>query len=625
MGDDSGDGTDDTGGADGLEAERADVPLDRFHEALEAEERPVATASEVARRLGTTQAAARDALADLVERGDVDRVDVENDPVVFYPTEWGQLASRERVVVFPSRRELVVDRPTQFTRAQLSQFAYLVDTTGTDPGTRGYLYRIRQEDVWAAPFDDADALVASLRSVLPRRFDHLEDWVRDQWRRAHRFRLYTHDDGYVVLEAAAESLLGNVADEHLTDDQLRAPISETEAWVNDDAIAGVKRALYDAGYPVEDDRDLETGDPVDVELTTELRPYQETWVETFLESRSGVYVGPPGSGKTVAAIATIAAVGGETLILVPSRELAGQWREELLDHSTIDPGDVGEYHGGEKTIRPVTIATYQTAGMDRHRSLFDSRKWGVICFDEAHHITAPVFKRSAELQAKHRLGLSATPVRETGSEEEIYTLIGPPIGADWDALFEAGFVQEPEVEIRYVPWREELARNEYASADGRERRRLAAENPAKIEEIRYLLAAHREKKALVFIEYLNHGEAIAEALDVPFVSGETPHHERTELFRRFRAAEGDLETLVVSRVGDEGIDLPKAELAVVASGLGGSRRQGSQRAGRTMRPEGSALVYVLATRGTSEEEFAQRQMRHLARKGVRVRETNVAE
>ncbi|RAW45567.1 DEAD/DEAH box helicase [Halorubrum sp. 48-1-W] len=619
--------TDDTGDpAAGDNPEMPDeIPLDRFHEALEAEERPVATASEVARRLGTTQAAARDALADLVERGEVDRLDVESDPVVFYPTDWGALASRERVVVFPSRREIVVDRPTQFTRARLSQFAYLVDTTGTEPGTRGYLYRIRQEDVWAAPFEDADALIASLRSVLPRRFEHLEEWIRDQWRRAHRFRLYTHADGYVVLEAANESLMGNVAESHLEDGQLRAPISETEAWVNEDAVASVKRALYDAGYPVEDDRDLETGDPVDVDLTTELRDYQEAWVETFLEARSGVYVGPPGSGKTVAAIATIAAVGGETLILVPSRELAEQWREELLAHSTVDPADVGLYHGGRKEIRPVTIATYQIAGMDRHRSLFDSREWGLICFDEAHHVSAPVYSRTAELQSKHRLGLSATPVRETGSEEEIYTLIGPPIGADWDALFEAGFVQEPEVEIRYVPWREELARNEYASADGRERRRLAAENPAKVEEVRYLLAAHRDKKALVFIEYLDHGEAIAEALGVPFVSGETPHHERAELFRRFRDEGSDLDTLVVSRVGDEGIDLPNAELAVVASGLGGSRRQGSQRAGRTMRPAGSALVYVLATRGTSEEEFAQRQMRHLARKGVRVRETNVAE
>ncbi|MFC5279216.1 DEAD/DEAH box helicase [Halorubrum rubrum] len=632
MTDDTGDpaaGTDDPAAGDDAESalddDPVEVPLDRFHEALEAEERPVATASEVARRLGTTQAAASDALADLVERGDVDRLDVESDPVVFYPNDWGALASRERVVAFPSRREIVVDRPTQFTRARLSQFAYLVDTTGTEPGTRGYLYRIRQEDVWAAPFEDADALIASLRSVLPRRFDHLEEWIRDQWRRAHRFRLYTHEDGYVVLEAANESLMGNVAESHLEDGQLRAPISETEAWVNEDAVAGVKRALYDAGYPVEDDRDLETGDPVDVDLTTELRDYQETWVETFLESRSGVYVGPPGSGKTVAAIATIATVGGETLILVPSRELADQWREELLSHSTVDPADVGLYHGGRKEIRPVTIATYQIAGMDRHRSLFDSREWGLICFDEAHHVSAPVYSRTAELQSKHRLGLSATPVRETGSEEEIYTLIGPPIGADWDALFEAGFVQEPEVEIRYVPWREDLARNEYASADGRERRRLAAENPAKVAEVRYLLAAHRGKKALVFVEYLDHGEAIADAIGAPFVSGETPHRDRAELFRRFREEDDDLDALVVSRVGDEGIDLPNAELAVVASGLGGSRRQGSQRAGRTMRPAGSALVYVLATRGTSEEEFAQRQMRHLARKGVRVRETNVAE
>ena len=618
-----------------------DISIDRFHEALEAEERPIATASEVARRLGTTQAVARDALGTLVERGDVDRLDVESDPVVFYPTDWGRLATRERVVAFPNRREIVVDRPTQYTRARLSQFAYLVDTTGTEPGTRGYLYRIRQEDVWAAPFDDADALIASLRSVLPRRYEHLEEWVRDQWHRAHRFRLYTHDDDYVVLAAASESLMGNVADQHLDEDHLRAPISETEAWVNEGAVAEIKRALYDAGYPVEDDRDLDVGDPVDIDLTTDLRPYQETWVETFLERRSGVYVGPPGSGKTVAAIATVAAVGGETLILVPSRELAGQWREELLAHSTVDPADIGEYHGGQKEIRPITIATYQTAGMDRHRGLFDSRKWGLICFDEAHHITAPVFSRSAELQAKHRLGLSATPVRETGSEEEIYTLIGQPIGADWDELFEAGFVQEPEVEIRYVPWRDEMAQNEYASADGRDRRRLAAENPAKIEEIRYLLAAHRDKKALVFIEFLDQGEAIADALGVPFISGETPHHERAELFRRFREEGGDgrgggtgeadgpggdgLDTLVVSRVGDEGIDLPNAEVAIVASGLGGSRRQGSQRAGRTMRPAGSALVYVLATRGSSEEEFAQRQMRHLARKGVRVRETNVAE
>ncbi|SDY94974.1 DEAD/DEAH box helicase [Halopenitus persicus] len=618
TGDDAEDGT---GADDAEDAAEESVSLETFFDALQAEGRPVATAQQVARRLDVSQSAARAALDRLAANGDVGRADVESDPVVFYPERWDDLATRERVVVFPSRREIVVDRPTQYTRAQLAQFAHLVDTSGTESGTRGYLYRIRQEDVWAAPFDDVDGLLASLRSVLPTRHEHLEEWIRDQWKRAHRFRLYTHEDGYVVLEAASESLLGTVAEDHLADDSLRAPISETEAWVNESAIAAIKRALYEAGYPVEDDRDLEEGEPIDVDLTTDLREYQEGWVETFLEKRSGVYVGPPGSGKTVAAIGTLAAVGGETLILVPSRELAGQWETELLAHTTLNAEQIGQYHGGEKAIRPVTIATYQTAGMDRHRQLFDTREWGLIVYDEAHHIPSPVFSRSADLQAKHRLGLSATPVRETDNEDEIYTLIGPPIGADWDALFEAGFVQEPEVEIRYVPWRDDDARNAYVSADGRERYRLAASNPAKVAEIRTLLAAQPGRKALVFVEYLDQGERIAEELSVPFISGETRHAERSRLFDAFR--EGDRRVLVVSRVGDEGIDLPNAELAIVASGLGGSRRQGAQRAGRTMRPAGSALVYVLATRGSAEEEFAQRQMRHLAQKGIRVRETTV--
>ena len=598
-----------------------ELPVEAFYQALEAEGRPVATALQVARRTEVTQEATREALERLTTEGSVRRLDVESDPVVFYPTDWGELASRERVVVFPSRREIVVDRPTQYTRAQLSQFAHLVDSSGGRPGTRGYLYRVRQEDIWAAPFEKLESLLSSVRAALPERYPHLEGWIEDQWERAHRFELYTHEDGYVVLEAATEALLGNVADEHLEEEDLRAPISETEAWVNEDRVAAVKRALYEAGYPVADDRQLESGADLDIELTTELRGYQSEWVERFLDRRSGVFVGPPGSGKTVTAIAAAVEVGGETLVLVPSRELAAQWREELLRHTTLDEQDVGEYHGGEKQRRPVTIATYQTAGMNRHRGLFEAREWGLIVYDEAHHIPAPVFSRSADLQAKHRLGLSATPVRETGNEDEIYTLIGSPIGADWDRLFAAGFVQEPEVEIRYTPWRDDLARNEYVSTDGRQRRQLAAQNPAKIEEIRFLLAKHADRKGLVFVEYLDQGDAISNAIDVPFISGETAHSRRRELFESFR--NGTRETLVISRVGDEGIDLPDADLAIVASGLGGSRRQGAQRAGRTMRPAGTALVYVLATQGSSEEDFARRRMRHLAEKGIRVREMTV--
>jgi len=260
--------------------------------------------------------------------------------------------------------------------------------------------------------------------------------------------------------------------------------------------------------------------------------------------------------------------------------------------------------------------------MDRHRGLFDDREWGLVVFDEAHHVPAPVFRRSTALQAKHRLGLTATPVRESDDEKEIYTLIGPPLGTDWSQLFDAGFVAEPEVELRYLPWDDEFAENEWASAEGRNRHVLAGTNPRKIEETERLLG-ESEGTALVFVDYLDQGEAVADAVDAPFVSGETTHHRRERLFEAFRTGEED--ALVVSRVGDEGIDLPNAELAVVASGLGGSRRQGAQRAGRTMRPVGRAEVVVLVTRGTREEEFARRQMRHLAEKGVQVHETVVGE
>ncbi|AHG04138.1 DEAD/DEAH box helicase [Halobacterium sp. DL1] len=592
-----------------------DISKEAFHDALESVGRPVATAAQVARELGCTQAEAADALEELAERGDVERAGVESDPVVWYPRDWLELTDRERVVPFPGRREIIVDQPAQFTRAQLSRFAHLEDTTRTG----SYRYVVREEDVWAAPFESLEALLDAMRRVLPREVPGLEDWVEEQWTRATRFRLRTHDDGYVVLEAKSESLLGNVAEQKLADDVLRAKISDTEAWVAEEKVAELKRTLYEAGYPVRDDRDLETGDPLDVTLNLELRDYQADWVERFVDANSGVLVGPPGAGKTVAAMGALEAVGGETLVLVPSRELAAQWRDELLAHTSLTPDQVGEYHGGSKEVRPVTIATYQTAGMDRHRHVFDDREWGLIVYDEAHHIPSEVFRRSADLQSKHRLGLSATPVREDDKEMDIYTLIGPPIGTDWDALFDAGYVAEPEVEIRYVPWLDDDARYEYASESGHTRRRLAAENPAKDEEARHLLGQHPDKQALVFVDYLEQGRRLAEALDAPFVSGETRHVERQSLFDQFRT--GALDTLVVSRIGDEGIDLPDAELAIVASGLGGSRRQGAQRAGRTMRPGGQSLLFVLATRGTEEEDDARNRMRHLAAKGVRVTES----
>jgi DNA excision repair protein ERCC-3 len=556
-----------------------DLTLDAFYDALEAAGRPLLTATELSRELDCTQTEALAALKALPEE-QVASTSVESDPTVWFPRDYKQTADRERVVVFPSQRRVVVDEPSQFTRAQLSQFAHLEDANREG----GYVYAVRQEDVWSAPYDDFSALRQTMRQALGARNDDLEEWVHAQWERARKFRLYTHDDGYTVLEASSADLMGNIAERELEAGQIRALISDTEAWIADDAVAAVKRALYEAGYPVLDTRHLDTGEDLPVDLRVDLRDYQHEWVNRFVEKQSGILVGPPGSGKTVATMGIMSAIEGETLVLVPSRELAAQWRETILEHTSLTDAQVGEYHGGRKEIRPVTIATYQTAGMDRHRHLFDDRKWGLIVYDEVHHISAPVFRRTADLQAKARLGLSATPVREDDKQKDIYTLIGPPIGTNWSALFDAGYVAEPEIEIRLVPWADEEAAAAYDDAVGHEKRAAAAENPAKIREIEAIQRDHHGAKTLVFVEYIDQGDAIAEALGVPFVSGEMPHARRRKLFDEFR--HGPRDTLVVSRVGDEGIDLPGAEIAIAASGLGRSRRQGSQRAGRRRRPGG---------------------------------------
>ena len=602
--------------ADGGRPAEADgePPIDAedFYEALDARGRPVATTAEVASALDRPVGSTGDALAELDTDGRVGRLDVRAAETAWYAP--GRADADERITVFEKRRDVIVDQPAQYTRALLTQFAHLEDTNREG----GYVYTVREEDVWNAPYATFPELVSTIRSALGGRYEALEEWIEGQWERAHKFRLSTHEDGYVLLEAKSADLLGNVAEPRLDEGVLRARTGDETAWVAEDRTAELKRTLYEAGYPVQDDRDLETGEDLPVELDLELRPYQADWIARFADSGSGVLVGPPGSGKTVAALGVMADVEGETLVLVPSRELAGQWHDEILAHTTLSPEQVGEYHGGAKEIRPVTIATYRIAGMDRHRSLFDSRKWGLIVFDEVHHIPAPVHRRSAALQTKHRLGLTATPVRETEDQEEIYTLVGPPIGTDWEALFEAGYVAEPEVEIRCLPWASPEHREEYAASDGHGRRQAAATNPAKIREISAILHENRGSKAIVFVEYIDQGDAIAEALSVPFISGETPHARRSRLFDRFRR--GVVDTIVVSRVGDEGIDLPDAEVAIAASGLGGSRRQGAQRAGRTMRPVGKARMYVLATRGTEEEDFARNRTKHLAARGVRVRE-----
>lgn len=523
---------------------------------------------------------------------------------------------KEQTAFFPGKRMLSVKCPSTQTKRILEQTATLSDHS---EDTTKYLYKFDEEDIWTAGYDEKQALIDDLFSVIGDEewHDGFEAFVSDAWERANTFTLSTHSDGFTVLSSRSERKMNDVAKRHLSGkEHLYRYISETKARVVSGAEADVKEILYENGHPVIDNRRLDDGAELDVELTISLRDYQSEWVDEFVKRGNGVFCGPSGSGKTVAAMGAIARQSAETLIIVPRRELASQWKDELLDKTTLSDEKIGEYHGNKKQIRPITIATYQTATKSRHRDLFNEQPWGLVIADEAHHSPSSAWKRFRNIQSKRRLGLSATPVRETDEPKEVFTLIGPPIGSDWGRLFDDDWVARPDMDVIYVPWESDHYRSKYESATGVSKIQVAAGNPKKTTVIQSLVKQHRDKKSLVFVDYIDQGKEIASKLDVPFVYGETSFKQRQKYYTQLK--NGEITTLIVSRIGDEGIDLPDAEVAILASTRGNSRQQTGQRSGRTMRPEGESNVYMLLTRGSGEQDWGRESTQYLVRKGATV-------
>jgi len=598
---------------------------------------PVVSSSYLAEGVGCTAAQARQWLYRQWNESSLNRRKIGGSTFVYFPSDnerespeeaLSETADRsvdtskredsERVLFFPGRREIAVDNPSDETRERLSRIAHVVDSTDDS-----YLYKISSGDVWTAAVDSFGELRTELKQVVgEERWDTgFESRIEDDWRRAHEFTLRTETDDsgreFTVLEATDAETVQNVVRRKLEhNDHYTEFLSDTEARLRHGATAEVKERLYEEGYPAIDERRIKNGDSLEIDLTheIELREYQREWVDQFTARKAGVFVGPSGSGKTVAALGAMAEIGGETLIIVPNRELADQWQEELLEKTTLERRQIGQYHGGRKQIRPVTIATYDTAAMSRHRKLFNEREWGLVIADECHHAVADTWKRFREIQSVARLGLSATPVRESGDAKEIFTLIGPAVGQSWGRLFRDDWVAEPTVELLLVPWGSDTARTRYERAQGAKKLIEAARNPRKREVIQRLLSEHDDQKTLIFVDWIRQGQELSERLGVPFVYGETSHDRRETIYQQFR--DGAIDALIISRVGDEGIDLPDAEVAILASTMGSSRSQTGQRVGRTMRPMGNAQVYILLTKGSSEEDWGRESTQYLAEKGI---------
>jgi DNA excision repair protein ERCC-3 len=528
-------------------------------------------------------------------------------------------------------------------RDRIARFAELVKSP-----EHVHTYRVTPLSVWnacaagAAPDEIVEALREFSKYAVPA---NVETGIRDAAGRYGRLRLLRDGDG-LVLSADDAALVEEISRHRTVAPYLGERLSPRAFRVPTAERGRLKQGLVKAGWPAEDRAGYTPGEPLPITLreTTRggepfaLRAYQADAAAAFHAGGSdlggsGVVVLPCGAGKTVVGMECMARVGSSTLVLTTSVTAVRQWIGELLDKTGLHEDQVGEYTGAAKDVRPVTVATYQVLthrekadAPFRHLELFDQRDWGLIVYDEVHLLPAPVFQVTAGLQARRRLGLTATLVREDGREDDVFALIGPKkADVPWKELEGQGWIAKAECTEVRVPLPAEL-RMPYAVAEAREQFRIASENPAKLPVVQRILAAHPDEPALVIGMYVDQLAWLAKELDVPLLTGSTGQRRRDALYRDFR--EGRIPVLVVSKVANFAVDLPDASVAVQVSGTFGSRQEEAQRLGRILRPKpgaNQAHFYTVVSRDTSEQEYALKRQLFLCEQGYAYRITDAEE
>ena len=436
-----------------------------------------------------------------------------------------------------------------------------------------------------------------------------------------------------------ETLLEEVSRQRKVEKYLADLPSRGRVPVMEGQRGSIKHAMIQVGFPVEDLAGYIEGDPLEVTLRREtgegkafgLRDYQEEAVGAFwaggtVSGGSGVVVLPCGAGKTVVAIGAMNKVQSHTLVLTTNVTALRQWRDEILDKTQVGEEEIGEYSGSKKEIKPVTITTYQILTYRRnkqskfeHFGLFNERNWGLIVYDEVHLLPAPIFRAVANLQSRRRLGLTATLVREDGLEEEVFSLIGPKkYDVPWRVLEKRGFIASATCSEIRIPFRDEMIRLEYAVAEQRQKHKIAATNPAKVQVVTDLLKTHKDDQVLVIGQYLDQLDELSGVCGAPIITGRTPQGQREVLYEQFRKKE--LPVLVVSKVANFAVDLPDANVAIQVSGTFGSRQEEAQRLGRILRPKAGsneAHFYSVVTRDTTEQDYANKRQLFLTEQGYR--------
>ena len=494
-----------------------------------------------------------------------------------------------------------------------------------------HTYRLTSLGLWnaRAAGHDAEQVVNALLNYSKYSVPHtlLID-VAETMARFGRLTLDKHPAHGLVMTGSDEAVFVEVTRSKKIAGMLGERLDDLTIVVHPSQRGNLKQALLKLGWPAEDLAGYVDGEQHPISLREdgwELRDYQRQAADSFWHGGSGVVVLPCGAGKTIVGAAAMDRADATTLILVTNTVSARQWKDELLRRTTLTEDEIGEYSGAVKEIRPVTIATYQVLTLKRkgvfpHLDLLDARDWGLIIYDEVHLLPAPIFRMTADLQARRRLGLTATLVREDGREGDVFSLIGPKrFDAPWKDIETQGWIAPADcVEVRVtLPHSERIA---YATVEPEERYRLASCTPSKDQVIERLVAKHKGEQTLVIGQYLDQLQELAAHLDAPLITGETTVKERQRLFEAFRS--GEINLLVVSKVANFSIDLPEAAVAIQVSGSYGSRQEEAQRLGRLLRPKQdgrTAHFYTVVSRDTVDADFAANRQRFLAEQGYAYR------
>lgn len=500
-----------------------------------------------------------------------------------------------------------------------------------------HTYRITPLSLWNANGAglDAPTIIGFLdEHSITKAPKEVRHFVEDILSRTGRVRLI-RKEGALVLDIDAD-----LRPKVLEAPRVRDFVTELEdghLLVAPSHRGEIKQALVKSGFPIDDLAGYTAGDALPFELRKELRStgepfeprdYQRASADAFWcrgteRGGSGVVVLPCGAGKTLVGLCVMELYKTQTLILTSNRTSVAQWIRELVERTTLDASDVGEYTGEMKEIRPVTVSTYQILTWRKsaddpftHFDLFHRNNWGLVIYDEVHLLPAPVFRVTAELQARRRLGLTATLVREDGKEADVFSLVGPcRYDLPWKELERKGHIAEAHcVEVR-VALAEELV-DRYALADKKEQFRISAENEGKIAVVRALLRRHAKDRVLVIGQFLRQLHVLKAILGAPLITSKTPHPERDRLYAAFRT--GEIPVLLVSKVANFAIDLPDANVAIEVSGTFGSRQEEAQRLGRILRKKkdgGGAVFYAVVTEASRDLEFASHRQLFLAEQG----------